>query len=234
MAGLLVFALVYWKQWKNDTLVTPPAVSSAAERVYGDNGFYVEGSAPEMTELVLISHEPDSEETLNALNSLGITDRTFSAAVYECSGVEKLSSPVTYYVNLPAELEKGEGTLKVYPLDGEGEEPENTFFHGGDVAWITEHAGRFLLARVDEEAGRIEEKEEEEVPPTPTPVPTQYYVNTQVNIRSGPSTDAPILGSLDRGEAVDVLDNEESPDWYRIRYEGDVAYVNSHFVEERQ
>ena len=232
VAGLLVFAFFLWRQWKQSTLVAPAVSENGLERVYGEHGFFAEGSREDTDRLELLYHDGESDETLEALESLTIMNRTLSAAVYESRGPEQLSAPVAYYVNLPSELEKGEGALLVYALDVDGMPLENTFFRGGEAAWITDHTGRFLLARVEEEQEPA--PEEESVTPTPTPRPMHYYVNTSVNIRSGPSTDSPILGSLEKGDPVDVLDNEESPDWYRIRYQGDVAYVNRHFVEEQQ
>lgn len=72
-------------------------------------------------------------------------------------------------------------------------------------------------------------------PPTPvmtTPVvpePTQtaeaavdlFYVSGQsVNVRSGPSTQDAVIGSLTRGEAVSVI-RVEANGWAQIRVEGD-------------
>lgn len=69
--------------------------------------------------------------------------------------------------------------------------------------------------------------------PAPVPAPTQTpsigsaVVNdTKVALRSAPSTNASILTRVDKGERVQVLDNE----WTRVSYQGKTGYMMSKFL----
>lgn len=50
-----------------------------------------------------------------------------------------------------------------------------------------------------------------------------------LNVRSGPSTNDTILGKLTIGSNVDII--EEIEGWYQIKFDSDVAYVSSEYVE---
>jgi uncharacterized protein YraI len=51
----------------------------------------------------------------------------------------------------------------------------------------------------------------------------------KLNVRSGPSTNSEVIGSLTKDESVDVVGLEE-PDWYVIEYEGQQGYIYSDYV----
>ncbi len=63
---------------------------------------------------------------------------------------------------------------------------------------------------------------------------TQYEVttNTFLNIRSYADADAPVLGTVNKGEKVDVY--EISNGWAKIDYDGGYAYVNSAYLKKAQ
>ncbi len=50
-----------------------------------------------------------------------------------------------------------------------------------------------------------------------------------LNIRSGPRTNNKILGTIDNGEKVIILEKSTS-DWYRVNYDGTVGYVASRYL----
>ncbi|UOY91971.1 SH3 domain-containing protein [Ectobacillus sp. JY-23] len=57
----------------------------------------------------------------------------------------------------------------------------------------------------------------------------QYMVNaTSLNVRTGPSTGASIIGSLINGKLVEVLSEENG--WYKISYNTQTAYVKKEFL----
>ena len=69
---------------------------------------------------------------------------------------------------------------------------------------------------------------------TPTPAPSEDVVATgeitggSVNVRSGPSTSASVLGSVKKGESVEIL--AQNGDFYKIVYGGGTAYVSASYV----
>ena len=70
---------------------------------------------------------------------------------------------------------------------------------------------------------------EEEIPDVGTPSETAAEVNANdVNLRSGPSTDYNILGTLDAGEAVTMLTNDDG--WCQVAWNGQVGFISSEFV----
>ena len=70
---------------------------------------------------------------------------------------------------------------------------------------------------------------EEEIPDVGTPSETAAEVNANdVNLRSGPSTDYNILGTLNAGEAVTMLTNEDG--WCQVAWNGQVGFISSEFV----
>ena len=50
-----------------------------------------------------------------------------------------------------------------------------------------------------------------------------------LNIRSGPGTNHTILGTVDNGEKVVILE-KSTDEWYRINYDGTVGYVSSRYI----
>ena len=55
-------------------------------------------------------------------------------------------------------------------------------------------------------------------------------VNTSLNVRSGASTSASIIGTLKNGAKVDITG--ESGNWYKINYNGRVGYVSKDYVKK--
>lgn len=63
---------------------------------------------------------------------------------------------------------------------------------------------------------------------------TRYEVtaNTFLNIRSYASTDAPVLGTINKGGEVDVY--EIADGWAKIAYDGGYAYVSSEYLKKSE
>ena len=64
-----------------------------------------------------------------------------------------------------------------------------------------------------------------------------YYVTTdELNVRSAPSSDSEVVGSLYKGEAVTVIGavTKDGADtgWYQIQYNGKDSYVSSSFLSQ--
>lgn len=60
------------------------------------------------------------------------------------------------------------------------------------------------------------------------------YAKSTVNVRSLPSTDGDKLGSLSKGKEVKVTGQCNETSWYRIEFNGKVAYVsNTYLVTEK-
>ena len=68
--------------------------------------------------------------------------------------------------------------------------------------------------------------------PTTTAVDTSnaktMYVTTYLNVRDAPGNDSNVIGQISDGEPIQVLD--DSGNWYKIVYNGGVAYVYSGYV----
>ena len=54
---------------------------------------------------------------------------------------------------------------------------------------------------------------------------------SDLNVRSAPSTDAAVIGMLDRGETVNIL-TKTGGAWFKIEYEGKIGYVNSIYIKD--
>ena len=74
-------------------------------------------------------------------------------------------------------------------------------------------------------------KEEAQAPESGnTDVIGTVTANTTVNIRSSASQTSSKVGVVYEGEKLDLLE-KGSDGWYKIRYDGKVAYVKSEFVD---
>ena len=59
-------------------------------------------------------------------------------------------------------------------------------------------------------------------------VATGEVTGSSVNVRSGPSTSASVLGSLKKGDGVEII--SQNGDFYRIVYDGGTAYISASYV----
>lgn len=59
-------------------------------------------------------------------------------------------------------------------------------------------------------------------------VATGEVTGSSVNVRSGPSTSASVLGSLHKGDGVEII--SQNGDFYRIVYDGGTAYISASYV----
>jgi hypothetical protein len=70
-----------------------------------------------------------------------------------------------------------------------------------------------------------------EIPPSPTPEPAPSFTADQgVNVRSGPGTNYPKLGSLDASQSFEILGKNAAGDWLEFVYDGDAAWVSADMV----
>lgn len=59
-------------------------------------------------------------------------------------------------------------------------------------------------------------------------VATGEVTGSSVNVRSGPSASASVLGSLKKGDGVEII--SQNGDFYRIVYDGGTAYISASYV----
>ena len=78
----------------------------------------------------------------------------------------------------------------------------------------------------------LDTEEEQKVQYTFLSVNTIMYALSNVNVRSGPSTDFKKIGGLTIGEEVSVIAQCNETGWYRILYDDNEAYVSSHYLSE--
>ena len=57
-------------------------------------------------------------------------------------------------------------------------------------------------------------------------------ISSPVNIRTGPSTDYEIVGQLNQGDVVEVIEIESSG-WYKILYKGDERYIYAEYIDTK-
>jgi Bacterial SH3 domain len=70
-----------------------------------------------------------------------------------------------------------------------------------------------------------------EVPPSPTPEPApSLRANQTVNVRSGPGTNYPRIGSLAAGQSFEVLGKNAAGNWLEFVLDGDAAWVSADMV----
>jgi curved DNA-binding protein CbpA/uncharacterized protein YraI len=69
-------------------------------------------------------------------------------------------------------------------------------------------------------------------PSTATPVLAPYFTAAQaLNVRAGPGTTHPIVGSLMAGENRDVIGTNQAGDWLQIVYKGRPSWVSASLVD---
>ncbi len=70
-------------------------------------------------------------------------------------------------------------------------------------------------------------------PPVVDPVQGSYIARTESNVRSGPTSDSTILGSLKRGAAIEMLGKVRGQEWYQVRIAGGrVGFVAAGLILE--
>jgi Bacterial SH3 domain len=65
--------------------------------------------------------------------------------------------------------------------------------------------------------------------PTPLPAPS-FTANQQLNVRSGPGTSYPSLGTLAAGDSYDIIGKNPAGDWLEFVFNGDPAWVTASLV----
>jgi PKD repeat protein len=66
--------------------------------------------------------------------------------------------------------------------------------------------------------------------PTPTPGPPTATANTAVNVRLGPGTDYPMLGTLLAGQSAGITGVSADGAWWQISFAGGPGWVSAFFV----
>jgi uncharacterized protein YraI len=67
--------------------------------------------------------------------------------------------------------------------------------------------------------------------PTETPGPKQNAATANVNLRGGPGTDYPVVGGLQKGDAVQIVGQTGDGQWYRVEQgEGSFVWVSAGYV----
>lgn len=138
------------------------------------------------------------------------------------------------------------GTMAISMLSACGSKETSNTENQSEVETVTED-----LTEVTEETEVVEEVTEtteqteqttQTEEPTETPAPTYTYTDLDktmyakqsVNVRSLPSTDGEKLGALSFAQEVHVSGQCNETSWYRIDYNGNVAYVsNNYLVDEK-
>ncbi len=72
---------------------------------------------------------------------------------------------------------------------------------------------------------------EKEQPPPPSALSAEYVIKENINMRSGPSVKYPVIGKLEDGDEVFILDNKKG--WYRIQTGSKIGWVRSDLVGPR-
>lgn len=100
-------------------------------------------------------------------------------------------------------------------------------------AQVEPETANFIMDEVLGEVGRVLQYSEEEVQLLPKfqveEVDDLKYSTTSLNVRSGPSTDYPIIGYFRINEEVEITGIADTG-WYRVNYLGDNGYVSNEFL----
>ena len=96
---------------------------------------------------------------------------------------------------------------------------------GGTVGYCSAQ----YLTRLDEEITTTTTPTETSGQSDPDAVAaTGEVTGSSVNVRSGPSASASVLGSLKKGDGVEII--SQNGDFYRIVYDGGTAYISASYV----
>lgn len=85
----------------------------------------------------------------------------------------------------------------------------------GQEVWVT---AELVAAQGPVEAVALAANIPPSPTPTDTPEPKPYAVvrNPRVNVRTGPSTDAPALGQADQGARLEIVGRNQAADWWQV------------------
>lgn len=70
------------------------------------------------------------------------------------------------------------------------------------------------------------------VPPTETPVPAVVFANQQINVRTGPGTNYPRIGSASPGTRYTVTGKNPAATWWQIDFGGREAWIVDSLVQK--
>jgi len=138
----------------------------------------------------------------------------------------------TVYVNTPG------SALNVRSGAGTSHAVIGTLKHGEKIT-VTDQAGDWYKLTFSGKTGYISKAftkadNPAAAPAAPaSPSSKTVYVNTPgstLNVRSGPGTNNPIIGSLKHGEKITVT--EENSSWYKLTFSGKTGYVSRSFTTD--
>ncbi len=170
--------------------------------------------------------ESESEDEDSELSSL--TTYSSSITLYASTIVNVRQSPSTE-ADIIGSLSSGEAVT----VTG-----ETTNWYqvniGGGVGYVSKE---FLVSTKEEaesEAAEAEESGNSEMASAELASATDYgtsytyYTNSEVNLRSEPSTDSSVISGLSSGAAVTVIG--ETPNWYLVSVNGVTGYISKSYV----
>lgn len=85
----------------------------------------------------------------------------------------------------------------------------------------------------EENSTPIEEEPTQDISSEDEPVKMHASATTKVKIRKEANTDCDVLGMLDTGDTVEILDGMDG-EWSRVNYNGIEGYVKSEFLAEAE
>jgi len=145
------------------------------------------------------------------------------------------SQTKTVYVNTPG------SALNVRSGAGTGFAVMGTLKHGEKIS-VTDQAGDWYKITFSGKTGYISKAftkaDDPAAAPSAPAAPANpgsktVYVNTPgstLNVRGGPGTNNPIIGSLKHGEKITVT--EENSSWYKLTYNGKTGYVSRSYTTD--
>ena len=70
--------------------------------------------------------------------------------------------------------------------------------------------------------------------PTPSPTTKTGVTTGTLNVRKGPSTSYTKLGTLSKGSTVQIVGQDSSTGWYKIKYKSGYGYISNKYVKLNQ
>ena len=80
-----------------------------------------------------------------------------------------------------------------------------------------------MLGMILTSSSRVDTTPPDVAPPTPAPDSPHLVANGAVNVRTGPSTDYPILGTASDGQAVEISGVSQDGGWWQIRIPAELS-----------